>query len=46
VWGKQAEYLVENGKLNDNVMIEGKLSYLATADKMQFIEAKTVHLLP
>jgi single-stranded DNA-binding protein len=46
VWGKQAEYLVENGQLNDNVMIEGKLSYLATADKMQFIEAKTVHLLP
>jgi len=25
-------------------MIEGKLSYLATADKRQFIEAKTVHL--
>lgn len=45
VWGKQAKFLVENGKLNDNVMIEGKLSYLATADKMQFIEAKSVHLL-
>jgi len=45
VWGKQAQYLVENAKLNDNVMVEGKLSYLATADKRQFIEAKTVHLL-
>jgi single-stranded DNA-binding protein len=45
VWGKHAQYLVENAKLDDNVMIEGKLSYLATADKRQFIEAKMVHLL-
>jgi len=45
VWGKQAQYLVENAVIGDNVMIEGKLSYLATADKRQFIEAKTVHLL-
>lgn len=45
VWGKQAQYLVENAKVNDNVMVEGKLSYLATADKKQFIEAKTVHIL-
>jgi len=44
VWGKQAQYLVENAKQNDNVMIEGKLSYLATADKTQVIEAKTIHL--
>ncbi len=46
VWGKQAQYLVENAKIEDTVMIEGKLSYLTTADKTQFIEAKTVHLLP
>ena len=45
VWGKQAQYLVENAQVGDNVMIEGKLSYLATADKTQFIEAKAVHLL-
>ncbi|MDO6486372.1 single-stranded DNA-binding protein [Colwellia sp. 6_MG-2023] len=45
VWGKQAQYLVDNAKVNDSVMVEGKLSYLATADKKQFIEAKTVHLL-
>ena len=45
VWGKQAEYLVEHGKIEGHVMIEGKLSYLATADKTQFIEAKNVHLL-
>lgn len=45
VWGKQALHLVENAQLGDNIMVEGKLSYLATADKRQFIEAKTVHLL-
>lgn len=45
VWGKQAQYLVENAGVGDSVMVEGKLSYLATADKTQFIEAKTVHLL-
>jgi len=45
IWGKQAQYLVENAKDGVKVMIEGKLSYLATADKTQFIEAKTVHLL-
>lgn len=44
-WGKQAQYLADNAQIGSNVMIEGKLSYLATADKTQFIEAKTVHLL-
>jgi len=44
VWGKQAQYLVENAQQNNNVMVEGKLSYLATSDKTQFIEAKTIHL--
>lgn len=45
VWGKQALYLVENAQVGDNVMVEGKLSYLSTADKTQFIEAKLVHRL-
>ena len=45
VWGKQAIDLVEKAKVEDKVMIEGKLSYMATADKTQFIEAKTVHFL-
>jgi len=45
IWGKQAQHLVENANVGDKVMIEGKLSYLATANKTQFIEAKTVHLL-
>lgn len=44
VWGKQAQYLVENAEQNDNVMVEGKLSYLTTAEKTQFIEGKTIHL--
>ena len=45
VWGKQAQYLVENAQVGDKVMVEGKLSYLANAQKRQFIEAKTIHLL-
>jgi len=45
VWGKQAQYIVENAQVGDSVMVEGKLSYLATAEKKQFIEAKIVHLL-
>ncbi len=45
VWGKQAQYLAEHAKAGDAVMVEGKLSYLTTADKTQFIEAKSVHLL-
>lgn len=45
IWGKQAQYLVDNAKVDNSVMVEGKLSYLANADKTQFIEAKVVHLL-
>tara|TARA_R110002050_G_scaffold231244_4_gene367000 strand:- start:1375 stop:2034 length:660 start_codon:yes stop_codon:yes gene_type:complete len=45
VWGKQALYLVEKAQVDDTVMIEGKLSYLSTVDKTQFIEAKTVQIL-
>ena len=45
VWGKQAQQLVENSQVGDSIMVEGKLSYLATAEKTQFIEAKAIHLL-
>jgi single-stranded DNA-binding protein len=45
VWGKQAEYLYEKGQVGDNVIIEGKLSYLQNAEKSQFIEAKQVVLI-
>ena len=44
VWGKQAEYILEHALIGDNVMVEGKLSYLTSANKTQFIDAKTVHL--
>ena len=42
VWGKQAQGLVEKAMLGDNIVVEGKLSYLATAAKTQFIEGKTI----
>ncbi|MCW8832074.1 MAG: single-stranded DNA-binding protein [Colwellia sp.] len=45
VWGKQAQNLVEKAKVDDNIIIEGKLSYLATAAKTQFIEGKVVHIM-
>lgn len=44
VWGKQAQYLAEHGNINDELMIEGRLSYLSSANKDQFIEVKNVHL--
>ena len=44
VWGKLAEYILEHALVGDNVMVEGKLSYLTSANKTQFIDAKTVHL--
>lgn len=43
-WGKQAQYLAENGEIGDELMLEGKLSYSSGANKEQFIEAKSVHL--
>jgi single-strand DNA-binding protein len=43
VWGKQAEYTVDNTLVGDSVMVEGKLSYLTSANKTQFIDAKTLH---
>lgn len=44
VWGKQAEYLAEHGKIGDELMLEGKLSYTSDGNKDQFIEVKNVHL--
>jgi len=43
VWGKQAEYMVDHAIVGDSVMVEGKLSYLTSANKAQFIDAKTLH---
>ncbi|MBU2872147.1 single-stranded DNA-binding protein [Colwellia sp. E2M01] len=44
IWGKQAEYIAENGDIGDELMLEGKLSYTSTANKEQFIEVKNAHL--
>lgn len=43
IWGKQAEYMIEHALVGDSVMVEGKLSYLTSANKAQFIDAKTLH---
>ncbi|MFT7008064.1 MAG: single-strand DNA-binding protein [Colwellia sp.] len=43
VWGKQAQYLVDHAVVGDSVMVEGKLNYLTSADKTQFIDAKALH---
>jgi len=45
VWGKQAHYLNEHLQLGDQVIIDGKLSYLNDANKSQFIEAQQIVLL-
>jgi single-stranded DNA-binding protein len=45
VWGRQAEYMVEHVIVGDSVIVEGKLSYLTSANKTQFIDVKTLHWL-
>lgn len=45
VWGKQAEYIAENASVGDQLIIEGKLSYLNTVSKSQYIEAQQTVLL-
>lgn len=44
IWGKQAQYLAEQGVINDELVIEGKLSYTSNTQKSQFIEVKKLHL--
>lgn len=45
VWGKQALSLVEKTDVGDNIMVEGRLNYLTSGDKTQFIDGKMVHFL-
>jgi len=45
IWGKQALYLAEHGKLNDQIIVDGKLSYLNNKNKNQFIDAHQAVLL-
>jgi single-stranded DNA-binding protein len=43
-WGKQAQYLTEQGEIGDELMLEGKLSYTSNAKREQFIEINSLHL--
>lgn len=45
LWGKQAQYLCDNAKVTDKLVIEGRLSYSSDMDKTQFIDGKTIHLI-
>lgn len=44
VWGEQALYLNEHATINDEVIINGRLSYLKDATKSQLIDAQDVIL--
>jgi len=44
VWGKQAEYLKNNAKHEDEIIVDGKLSYINNEAKSQFIEAHQIVL--
>jgi single-stranded DNA-binding protein len=45
IWGKQALYIAERGKKNDQILIDGKLSYLNNKHKNQFIDSHLAVLL-
>jgi single-strand DNA-binding protein len=42
VWGKQAQYLSENAQKNDDIIVDGKLSYINNSEKSQLIDAQHV----
>ena len=44
IWGKQAQYLAEQGAKDDELVIEGKLSYASNTHKSQYIEVLKLHL--
>lgn len=45
IWGKQAIYINEQAKIADQLVIEGKLSYLNNSKKSQLIDCNQVILL-
>ena len=45
IWGKQALYIAEHGKINDQIIVDGKLSYLNNKYKNQFIDAHQAVLI-
>nr|WP_286234324.1 single-stranded DNA-binding protein [Thalassotalea sediminis] len=44
VWGKQAEYLVESATVDDEIIIDGNLSYINNKDKTQLIDVQQLVL--
>jgi single-stranded DNA-binding protein len=45
LWGKQAQHLCDTAKVDDKLVIEGRLAYSKDSDKAQFIDGKNVHLI-
>ena len=44
IWGKQALYIQQHATLGDEIIVDGKLSYLNNEEKSQFLDAKHVLL--
>ncbi len=44
VWGKQAQHLAEHAQENDEIIVDGKLSYINNSEKSQLLDAKHVVL--
>ncbi|SEL49209.1 Single-strand binding protein family protein [Colwellia chukchiensis] len=45
VWGKEALYLAKHAKRNDQIIVDGKLSYLNNKQKSQYIDVQQATLL-
>ncbi|NQZ22454.1 MAG: single-stranded DNA-binding protein [Colwellia sp.] len=45
IWGKQAHYVKDKAKAGDQLIVDGKLSYLNNSKKSQFLDAHQVILL-
>lgn len=45
IWGKQGVHFAEQAKLDDSLIIEGRLAYSGNQAKHQTIEANQVHLI-
>jgi single-strand DNA-binding protein len=45
IWGKQAHYVKDKAQKGDQLIVDGKLSYLNNSNKSQFIDAHQVILL-
>ena len=46
LWGKSAEYFASKAQTNEQLLIEGSVSYVSNNKKQQFIDAKKVIICP